>query len=127
MATMAAEAMKVTDVADIAATKEETMAEKIITKENFRTEVLESPVPVILDFWATWCGPCRMIAPVLEQIAREQEGRLAIGKVNVDEQMDLATQFGITAIPTLVAFRDGHQIGQSMGLQSKEEILSLVK
>lgn len=103
------------------------MAEKIITKENFQAEVLESPIPVILDFWATWCGPCRMIAPVLEQIAREEEGKLAIGKVNVDEQMELATQFGITAIPTLVAFRDGRQIGQSMGVQSKEEILSLVK
>ena len=103
------------------------MTEITIIKENFDAEVLKSEVPVILDFWATWCGPCRMIAPTLAQIAQEQEGKLKIGKVNVDEQMDLAVRFGITAIPTLIAFKDGEKVNQAMGVMSKEEILDLVK
>ena len=103
------------------------MAEIVITKENFEAEVLKSQIPVILDFWATWCGPCRMFAPPLAEIAEEYEGKLKVGKVNVDEQMDLAVQFGITAIPTLIAFKGGVQVNQAMGVMPKDEILNLVK
>ena len=78
-----------------------------ITKENFETEVLKSDVPVLLDFWATWCGPCMMIAPTLEEIARENAGKLKVGKVNVDEQMELAMKFGVTSIPLLVVMEGG--------------------
>ena len=102
------------------------MAEIVITKENFEAEVLKSDIPVILDFWATWCGPCRMIAPVLAEIAEENEGKIKVGKVNVDEQMDLAVRFGITAIPTLIVFKGGEQVNQAMGVMPKAEILALV-
>ena len=103
------------------------MAEIVITKENFEAEVLKSEVPVILDFWATWCGPCRMIAPALAEIAEENVGKIKVGKVNVDEQMELAVQFGITAIPTLIVFKNGQKVNQSMGVMPKAEILALVK
>ena len=102
------------------------MAEITITKENFEAEVLKSDVPVILDFWATWCGPCRMIAPTLAEIAEEHVGKIKIGKVNVDDEMDLAVRFGITAIPTLIAFKDGQQVNQAMGVMSKDQILALI-
>lgn len=102
------------------------MAEITITKENFEAEVLKSDIPVILDFWATWCGPCRMIAPTLAEIAEENAGKVKVGKVNVDDEMDLAVQFGITAIPTLIAFKDGQQVNQAMGVMSKEQILALI-
>ena len=102
------------------------MAEIVITKDNFEAEVLKSEIPVILDFWATWCGPCRMIAPTLAEIAEENAGKIKVGKVNVDEQMELAVQFGITAIPTLIVFRDGQKVNQAMGVMPKSEILALV-
>ena len=103
------------------------MAEVTITKANFEAEVLKSDIPVILDFWATWCGPCRMIAPTLAEIAEENVGKIKVGKVNVDEEMELAVQFGITAIPTLIVFRDGQKVNQTMGVMPKAQILDLVK
>ena len=103
------------------------MAEVVITKDNFEAEVLKSEIPVILDFWATWCGPCRMIAPILAEIAEENVGKIKIGKVNVDEEMDLAVRFGIVSIPTLIVFRDGQKTNQAVGVMPKEQILALVK
>lgn len=103
------------------------MAEVTITKENFEAEVLNAEIPVILDFWATWCGPCRMIAPTLAEIAGEYAGKIKVGKVNVDEQMELAVQFGITAIPTLIVFKGGEKVNEAMGVMSRDEILALVK
>lgn len=97
-----------------------------ITKDNFDALVLQGDKPVILDFWAEWCGPCRMIAPVVDEIATENPD-LLVGKVNVDEEGELAQKFGITAIPTLIAFRNGAVVGQTMGVQPKETILALVK
>jgi len=102
------------------------MAEVIITKDNFQSEVIESDIPVLVDFWATWCGPCRMLAPTLEEIAAEQDGVIKVGKVNVDDEPELARQFGIMSIPTLIVFKDGQVANQTMGLQPKEEILALL-
>ncbi|MCR5033947.1 MAG: thioredoxin [Clostridia bacterium] len=102
------------------------MAEIIVTKDNFQKEVIESEVPVLVDFWATWCGPCRMLAPTLEEIASEQEGVIKVGKVNVDEQPELARQFGIMSIPTLIVFRDGQIVNQTMGLQPKANIMAML-
>ena len=103
------------------------MAEITITKNNFQKEVLESDIPVLVDFWATWCGPCRMLAPTLEQIAKENEGKVKVGKINVDEQQELAIQFGIMSIPTLIVFKNGKITNKTMGLQPKESIMSLLK
>ena len=97
-------------------------AEIEVTVDNFKTEVLESDVPVLADFWAEWCVPCKMVAPVLEQIAGEQAGKLKIAKVNVDEQGELASQFGIISIPTLVLFKDGEVVNKQVGAGSKEMI-----
>lgn len=102
------------------------MAEVVITKENFENEVLESKIPVLVDFWAAWCGPCRMLSPVIGEIAEENEGRIKVGKVNVDEEPELARQFGIMSIPTLIVFKDGKVTGQTMGVQPKESILDII-
>ena len=83
------------------------MSEIVITKNNFEEEVINSNVPVLVDFWATWCGPCKMIAPVIEEIAEQYDGKLTVGKVNVDEEPELTMQFGIKSIPTLAFIKDG--------------------
>lgn len=103
------------------------MAEVKITVSNFEEEVLHADKPVLVDFWADWCGPCRMLAPVLEEIARDYEGTVKVGKVNVDEQMTLAQQFGVTSIPLLVLFKDGKPVAKSLGYRPKEEIVQLLK
>ena len=102
------------------------MAEITITKENFASEVLQSDIPVLVDFWATWCGPCRMIAPVIDQLAAEYAGRVKVGKINVDEQPELAVQFGIVSIPTLVLMKGGEIAATLVGYRPKADILKLL-
>lgn len=93
-----------------------------ITKENFESEVLKSDIPVLVDFWATWCGPCKMIAPVVEEIAEEYEGKIKVGKVNIDEEMDLALENKVVSIPTLILFENGVAVKREVGFMTKEEI-----
>ncbi len=101
------------------------MAELTITSQNFEELVLKSEKPVLLDFWATWCGPCQMIAPTIHEISEEKTD-IVVGKVNVDEEMQLAMQFGITSIPTLLVFKDGKLVNQGVGLLPKASILKLI-
>lgn len=101
------------------------MAEIVITAENFENEVIKSDKPVLIDFWATWCGPCKMIAPTVEEIAEEYEGKIKVGKVNVDDEPDLTQSFGISSIPTLVYMKDGKAADMMVGLRSKSEIVKM--
>ena len=102
------------------------MNEVVITKENFQREVLQyRDTPVLLDFWAMWCGPCMALGPIIEQIADEYKGRLKVGKVNVDEQPELASAFRVESIPMLAVVRDGKLAEQAVGLRPKEDILKL--
>ena len=103
------------------------MAEITITEENFEKEVLLSDKPVLLDFWAPWCGPCRMLAPVIEAIAVENEDSIKVGKINVDEQVELAAKFGISAIPMVAVMKDGKVVNTSVGYRPKEQIEELLK
>lgn len=97
-----------------------------ITKDNFDELVAKSPKKVLLDFWATWCGPCKMIAPIIEEIA-EENGDIVVGKVNVDEEMELAVRFGISSIPTLLILEGGTVVGKGIGYMPKDSVLKLLK
>ena len=103
------------------------MAELNITSLNFENEVLNADKPVLLDFYADWCGPCKMLAPVLHEIAEENAGTLKVGKINVDEQMELAMRFQVSSIPMLVVFKDGKAITKSVGYRPKSEIAAMVE
>ena len=103
------------------------MAEIIITEQNFEQEVLKADKPVLVDFWASWCGPCRMLAPTIEQLAEEMEGIAKVGKVNVDEQPGLAARFGISSIPTLIVFEDGKVKNTSVGVVPKSMIEDMLR
>lgn len=101
------------------------MAVVTITKENFEAEVLRSTKPVLLDFWATWCGPCRMLSPIVDEVAEERTD-VKVGKVNVDEQPELASQFGVMSIPTLMVMKEGRIVQQAAGARPKAQILSML-
>ena len=97
-----------------------------ITNENFEQEVIKSDKPVIVDFWAAWCGPCKMLSPVVDQLAEELDG-VKVGKINIDEQMDLAEKFNVSSIPCVVTFKNGEEVGRSVGLAPKQKLVDLLK
>ena len=103
------------------------MAVVTITNDNFEKEVLACDIPVLLDFWAEWCGPCKMMSPVVDELADELEGRVKVGKVNVDDERELALQFGVNSIPTVMVFQNGEIKATSVGYRPKEEIEQLLK
>lgn len=103
------------------------MLETTLTTDNFEAEVLNQEGYVLVDFWATWCGPCKMIAPVVAQIAEENQGVIKVGKVNVDNEMPLAQKYRVASIPTLILFKDGKQVQQSIGFATKAEIEKMWK
>ena len=98
------------------------MAVITLTEQNFAQEVLQSDKPVLVDFWASWCGPCRMVSPIVDEIAEELDGKVKVGKVNVDEQRELAGEYGIMSIPTLLYFQDGKLVNKTVGLQTLPQI-----
>jgi thioredoxin 1 len=95
-----------------------------LSKDNFAKEVLQSPTPILVDFWAEWCGPCKMIAPALDELADEYAGKARVGKVNIDHEQELAVQYGVRAIPTLLFFKGGQVAEQLVGAKSKRELKS---
>ena len=103
------------------------MAELTLTGQNFEQEVLLAKEPVLVDFWATWCGPCRMLAPVIEEIANEYAGKVKVGKVNVDDERELALEYGVSSIPTVMVFQNGEVKETSVGYRPKEEIEQILK
>ena len=100
------------------------MSEMILTAENFDELVLKSAKPVLVDFWAVWCGPCRMMAPVISEIANEKAGQISVGKLNVDEAEEIAARYGISSIPCFILFENGQEKGRAIGVQSKAALLS---
>ncbi|WP_457945636.1 thioredoxin [Caproiciproducens sp. LBM24188] len=103
------------------------MSVVMITQDNFKSEVLDSEKPVLVDFWASWCGPCRMVSPIVDEIAEESDGSFKVGKINVDEQPDLAAQFNVMSIPTLMVFKNGTVADSTVGVRSKQDILSMIQ
>ena len=101
------------------------MAEITLTSANFDEEVLKSDIPVLVDFWATWCGPCKMVGPIVAEIAEENEGKIKVGKVNIDEQEELAVKYRVSAIPTLIAFKDGQILNMAVGYRPKEDLMAM--
>lgn len=102
------------------------MAVITVTKENFEKEIKQSDIPVLLDFWAPWCGPCRMVSPIIDEIS-EENSSVKVGKINVDDESELAASFGVMSIPTLVVMKNGQITNRSVGAKPKEAILELLK
>ena len=102
--------------------EDKTMAVTFLTKDNFKREVMQADKPVLIDFYADWCGPCQMMAPVIGQLAGEYEGRVKIGKLNVDENPDIAVQYKVMSIPTMIIFRNGEVFSKEVGASSKKEV-----
>ena len=102
------------------------MSAVVLTGANFENEVLKSDVPVLVDFWTSWCGPCKMLSPMVEEVAEEAQG-FKVGKVNVDDEQELAMEYGISSIPCLIVFKDGKEADRSVGVVPKERILELVQ
>lgn len=102
------------------------MAEITLTAKNFETEVLNSDKPVLVDFWAVWCGPCQMVGPVVKEIAEEYANQIKVGKVNVDEEPELAAAFGIESIPTLMVFKNGKAVNIAVGYRDKAQIIEML-
>jgi thioredoxin 1 len=98
-----------------------------ITKENFEKEVLKSDKPILLDFWASWCGPCKMVGPIVDQVAEETVGTARVGKINVDEEQELAQSFKVMSIPTLVVMKEGKVVKSTVGVQSKQALLAMLQ
>lgn len=96
------------------------MADKTFTDSGFQQDVLQSNTPVVVDFWAPWCGPCRMVSPIIEELAKEYDGKVSVGKMNVDENPQTAGQYGVMSIPTVMVFKGGKPVGQLVGAQGKE-------
>jgi thioredoxin 1 len=107
--------------------KNKTMSEVILNEANFDKEVLQSDLPVLVDFWAVWCGPCKVLSPIVEELAKEYEGKLKVGKVNVDENNQLASKYGIMSIPTLKFFKAGKVVGEMIGAAPKATVEAQVK
>ena len=98
-----------------------------ITSQNFKEEVLNSNIPVLIDFYATWCGPCKMMSPIVEEIAKEMEGKIKVYKIDTDEEQDLAIEYGIMSIPTFMIFKDGKNVATAVGRRDKEELIKMIK
>lgn len=101
--------------------------EVILTNDNFDEEVLNSDKPVLVDFWADWCGPCKMLAPIIEEVAKDLEGTIKVGKLNVDEAPDIAARYGISSIPTLIVFKDKEEKNRGVGVMTKAQIEAMLK
>lgn len=99
---------------------------KTITKENFESEVLQAKLPVLIDFWAEWCGPCRMFSPIVDEFAQEQDGKVIVGKINIDNEPELAERFGVMSIPTAMLFQNGEPTETLVGVQPKETLEGLL-